>query len=438
MGLFKGKAESPEEMEDAPGAEPGPGGRGRRPGIGGPSRFDRPQGPGAPGRAPGGPPQYQQRYRRDSRRGRHVDDRIDRGTEPGEGEGEEEEQPESWKVTAFGLVRDVTIAVIIMLIIIGAMWGYTKNWPPMVVVESASMMHAEESSVGVIDTGDLVLVKKIDSRSDITTYFEGKSKNYKMYDEYGDVIIYKKDGGADTPVIHRAIFWLEYDEEATMSDPSNAGSSIPQVAHFNIPELNLFDLRGDLRNPSVGTEIDSNFPAYAEGEQDGPLVINLGRIYELMKNDPHSGYITKGDHNPISSIDQYQTSTPVKVDWIIGKAKGELPWFGLIKLYVSGSLEENPAPPNSVNMLIFTIALLIIIPISIDVAYAAYVNRKKAREEERLGMVREEPLPPGRRGPERGGPPVFRGRGGGGKNETSGRPDEPDQMKGQRRSGFRR
>ena len=80
-----------------------------------------------------------------------------------------------------------------MFILIGSMWGYTQNWPPMVVVESESMMHAEDSEVGVIDTGDLVLVKKTSGRGDITTYIEGKKRDYKTYGEYGDVIIYAGD-----------------------------------------------------------------------------------------------------------------------------------------------------------------------------------------------------------------------------------------------------
>jgi signal peptidase len=359
--------------------------------------------------------------RRDSRRGGRR----------GEPEPEEEEEEDSkqakraeWKSTGMGLLRDVSIAVIIMLILIGSMWIYTGNWPPMVVVESESMMHDEDSEVGVIDTGDLVLVKKVDGRGDITTYYEGKKDDYKTYDDYGDVIIYKKDGiGPDeaadlglesakyTPVIHRVLLWLEFDKDATDSDPRGIG-------HFNIPELNLFDITGQ-------RVIDENFPAYAKGDKNAPLILDLDQIYERMRHNPHSGYITKGDHNPVSnpnglaSIDQYQTSEPVEVDWVIGKAKGELPWFGLIKLYVSGSLDD--PPPRSVNMLIFTIALLIILPIIIDVAYSLYVNKRKSDKGEDKEEEEEEPTD--RRGRGRGGGPGFDGQRGPGPPD---RPDRPD------------
>jgi signal peptidase I len=181
------------------------------------------------------------------------------GREPLDKEDEEEEEDEEktdFKASALGLLRDVTIAVIIMVILIGSMWGYTQNWPPMVVVESESMMHAEDSEVGVIDTGDLVLVKKIGSRGDITTYFVGKKQDYKTYGEYGDVIIYKKDGGKETPVIHRAILWLEYNKTATDAD-----NRMPKVGHFDIPELGRYDLTGQI-------QVAENFPAYNKDDQD--------------------------------------------------------------------------------------------------------------------------------------------------------------------------
>jgi len=316
---------------------------------------------------------------------------------PGSEEAEAERKARL-KSSAVGLLRDVTIAVIIMLIIIGTLWAYTGNWPPMVVVESSSMMHGEDSDVGVIDTGDLVLVKKTEGKKDITTYFEGKNKDYKTYGDYGDVIIYEKDGinpdeAADmglnpdfyTPVIHRVILWLEYDEEDN---------------NFNIPELNLYDL------PLDGTvTVDMNFHAHNVNDEDGPLTLDLEDIKNRMGNDIHSGFITHGDNNPREAIDQLGTSSPVKPDWVIGKAKGEMPWFGLIKLYISGNINDrNPAPPSSVNMLIFTIALLIVIPIAADIGYSYYMKRKGSDEDDEPEEEEETGRPGGPpRGPRSGG-----------------------------------
>jgi signal peptidase len=348
MMLFKTTREEPDEDEEPKAVASPPKSRA---GEGGPS--ERP-GDGGRGTEPGS---HRHRHRR-----RHDEE---------EEEDDEEEIKTSRKETAKELLRDIAIAVVILIIFIGSIWAYTGNWPPVVVVQSGSMMHGTDSEVGVIDTGDLVLVKSIDGKSDITTYFEGKEKDYQSYDEYGDVIVYKKNGEDPdrvTPVIHRVLFWLEFNAAATVADPD------PSAGHFNIPELGMEDVTGEV-------VIDTNFPSYAVNEKDGPLIVNLNRIYGLMRADPHSGYVTKGDNNPIGNIDQYSTSTPVKVEWIIGKARGEMPWFGLIKLYASGSIDGEP-PPSSVNMLILTLAVIIIVPISLEMAYSVYVNQKKARDEE--------------------------------------------------------
>ena len=45
----------------------------------------------------------------------------------------------------------------IALLIFG-LWAHTGSMPPLVVVESESMMHDEKGEVGAIDAGDLILV----------------------------------------------------------------------------------------------------------------------------------------------------------------------------------------------------------------------------------------------------------------------------------------
>ena len=79
-----------------------------------------------------------------------------------------------------------------MLLIIGIIFAYCRVWPPMVVVVSGSMEHPpplpEEprSYIGVIDTGDLVLVKKVNKVSDIITYVEGEKTGYHhQYHTFG-------------------------------------------------------------------------------------------------------------------------------------------------------------------------------------------------------------------------------------------------------------
>ena len=115
-------------------------------------------------------------------------------------------------------LRDAAVAAAFVTLVLLAMFAYTGLWPPLVVVESNSMMHGDDnhSNIGTIDTGDLVLVKKVNSLSDIETYMDGQVSGHKTYGDYGDVVIYKRGGlDAITPIIHRALIYLEINSDGT-------------------------------------------------------------------------------------------------------------------------------------------------------------------------------------------------------------------------------
>ncbi len=292
-------------------------------------------------------------------------------------EDEEEEQEEKVSLGRYllSLGRDILIAVIIMVIIIGGLYWYTGNWPPMVVIESNSMMHGDDSNVGTIDTGDLVLVKSINNRKDITTYVEGKKNDYKTYGSYGDVVIYKKNGLDDTPVIHRAVVFIEYNDSGY-----NVHSKLWEYGSWDIPSMGLYNVTSfwiaDYEPDHINLTVDLKI-----------ILTNFQRT----GHEPHGGFLIKGDNNP--QVDQVSNLAdregvpvePVKDDWIVGRAEGELPWFGLIKLYISGETNEpNKAPPEtSKNMLIISIALIIIIPIILDILFSIISNRREKRKKER-------------------------------------------------------
>jgi signal peptidase len=308
---------------------------------------------------------------------------------------EDKEEISPWRSAAWDLIKDVIIAFIIVIIIIGSIYVYTGNWPPVVVVESDSMQHSDtESFLGVIDTGDLVLVKKIDSRNDVVTYMEGKRIDHETYSEYGDVLIYRKNGYTETtPVIHRALVWLEYNETSHTFD-------IPELKYHDNgtgEEGDWYVLGGEQRWYNLsGTVVLKDI-----GYDHLPVSINLGSIlasYQTQGVDPHSGFITLGDHNG-GSYDQggsmadfkSQRVRPIKPEWVIGKGRGELPWFGLIKLWFGEDTKDNAedAPSNSWTMLYITLLLIIAVPICIDIFLILLERRKAKMEEEQESEEKE-------------------------------------------------
>ena len=229
-------------------------------------------------------------------------------------------------------LREALLAIGLVLLILGSLWIATGQFPPMVVVESGSMMHdTEDGSLGAIDPGDLVLVMN-PNRVDIVTYVEAMDEGnqnfgYTSHGMEGDVIIYSKNGGSDTPVIHRAILKV-------VSNNTQEGEKTWDVLGTSLRNVN-----------SVNLTI--NYPCNYHGG-----TYNL-EIIDWKPN--HSGFITTGD-NPNSNgckIDQLAATgqdgrnglkdesgnpvTAVKDEWIIGVASSEIPWIGAIKLFTSNT-----------------------------------------------------------------------------------------------------
>ncbi|WP_458209667.1 S26 family signal peptidase [Haladaptatus sp. NG-SE-30] len=161
-------------------------------------------------------------------------------------------------------------------------------WPPMVAVESGSMEPQMER-------GDLILVMDEDrlagdgSHADtgVVTYRAGEQSGYREFNNPGDVIIFQPDGNSrETPIIHRAMFWVEAGED--WYDEAN--------------------------------------PDYLDG---------AGSCRELPNCPaPNAGFVTKGDNNgAYDQADSFQpNSSPVKPSWIVGKAKLRIPWLGWVRL----------------------------------------------------------------------------------------------------------
>jgi signal peptidase len=319
---------------------------------------------------------------------------------------EEDEKP--FRSAFWDILKDVIIAFIIVIIIISSIYIYTGNWPPVVVVESDSMQHSDdESFLGVIDTGDLVLVKAIESENDVIPYMKGKRTGHETYGEYGDVLIYRKNGYTDTtPVIHRAIVWLRYNQTGNSFD-------IPELKYHNAGEdEDWYVISGENRWYNLsGSIVLRQIGFDAKDRRD--IIINLGNIlnnYAVSGVEPHSGFITLGDHNR-GNYDQNMLPDghqgrvrPVRPQWVVGKARGELPWFGLIKLYFQDNSITDRAPQNSFTMLYVSLILIFAVPITIDIILILYDRRRermvgfekerdieKSSEEE---IIEEEEPPP--------------------------------------------
>ena len=257
------------------------------------------------------------------------------------------------------LIRDIVVALLLVLIIISALWSYTGQWfgTPMVAIESGSMMHLNEpfGRIGTIDAGDMVLLVTVNSRSDISTEVEKDPDNFH-YGMNGDVIVYRPYGDVDRDqIIHRAMCWVDYHEEYDTYTIKEYG--LYNVTKINIPNLGLNDWTHPRR------DLDGN------------------------QITPHSGYFTQGDNpNTNDRVDQAAggiCNEPIKLSWVSGKARGELPWIGTLNLLfndiVGGKNTLGNVPGDSLTCLVILIIVLISIPISLDL-YSYYKERKKQQQ----------------------------------------------------------
>src|SRR5437879_9207923 len=120
---------------------------------------------------------------------------------------DDEEDENFWK----GLGRDLLVAAIIVVVFLAAIYAYARVWPPLVVVESASMQHSsQESFLGVIDTGDMVFQQAAPTRADVVTYLEGRASGYSTYGDYGDVIIFRDRKSTRLNSSHRCISYAVF------------------------------------------------------------------------------------------------------------------------------------------------------------------------------------------------------------------------------------
>ncbi|MFB6296195.1 MAG: S26 family signal peptidase [Halobacteriales archaeon] len=184
-------------------------------------------------------------------------------------------------------LREFFGSVLLVAVIGLLLFAISGVWPPMVAVKSGSMEpHMQRGDLVFVMDEDRLPPEAAIEGSGVATYQSSVETGYRRFGNYGDVIVYRKNGRADaTPIIHRTRFWVAdgenwYDRANRSFVNGNSCEAIP------------------------------NCPA------------------------PHAGFITKGDSN--GQYDQISgISGPVKPGWIKGTAEFRIPWLGHVRLELS-------------------------------------------------------------------------------------------------------
>ncbi|MDP6199154.1 MAG: S26 family signal peptidase [Candidatus Poseidonia sp.] len=301
------------------------------------------------------------------------------------------------------LVLELALAVGMIACLVGAMFIHTGSMPPLVVVESKSMIHDEAGEIGSIDAGDLILVHNQPSDT-IITFAEATDRTnnaygYKQHGLEGDVIIYAKNGEEGTPIIHRAIMRVMAEE--TVLPDRTASTPCPEEATYDEVRIAEDGLAGSciLTWTVPGTTVTNvtNVTVHFNGSQAGyydckrPAHAGIEAYLVVDQWVPrHEGMLTLGDNNKCS-VDQGAEAVrgsagvhspsgvvgPVRDTWVLGVAGGEIPWLGTVKLMVGGpdSYGTRDVPNGSFVALFSLIALVVFTPQGMEYMFRRWLNK---------------------------------------------------------------
>jgi len=250
-----------------------------------------------------------------------------------------------------GFAAIMAIAVLLFFALMASLTVYAGMWPPLSVVESNSMQHDDErSQLGVIDTGDLVLVQESDGE-DVVSYVEGRAIGHKSFGDYGDAVIFRPMGDDDRkPIIHRAVLYLEPVGDSQWRADALANH---EPVKWSVEE-------GD--HDAMGGVLTLQDYGHASVE----LRVDLDRL------DRGAGFITHGDRNHRAGdgfVDQVEggpmDGSLVQKEWVISKPTVEIPWIGSISLLLRGVNVEQ-VPLNSVVSAVVLLAALVALPFAAE------------------------------------------------------------------------
>lgn len=269
-------------------------------------------------------------------------------------------------------LRRLAVVVVVAVACLSSLFLYARTWPPLAIIESGSMQHSNQTSyIGVGDTGDLVLVRATPRPGDVVTYVEGRARGYGTYGDHGDVVLYRSPTSG-MRIIHRPMFRMVWNETAGGFDiPSLL--ALPRGVAWNVSQSQPLALKaGD--NVTLH---DVGFRA---------LTVRFfirAFVHEVVADrctTENPCYVTMGDYNAPG----YDPAL-IRHSWLLGRARGEVPWLGLLKLFIVGTYEwgDPRVPGNSWTSLLTLLVLLIVVPVVGDVIWL--LRRRRQGPEETRG-----------------------------------------------------
>ncbi len=226
------------------------------------------------------------------------------------------------------------VAFVVVAVVLGAFLAYLDSWPPAYVVISDSMQHGSGDHLGYLNAGDVVFAQNVPTSS-IVPYVVGAETGVRSYGEPGDVILYYPNGQTSTtPIIHRAILFLSW-------NPSNHT--------YNATDLNNFPCSDNSSAPS--SYVSATPHRCATTGLGGGEALTLNNVaarssaltigFGSAALGSHSGFLTLGDNN--TNYDQAlgenltaAISSLVEPAWVLGVARGLIPWFGAVEMILYG------------------------------------------------------------------------------------------------------
>lgn len=211
--------------------------------------------------------------------------------------------------------------------------------PTFTVVTSQSMQHERSSQIGIIDTGDMVVLKNADlverdEYGHLISYVEGSKIGFSSFGEYGTVVVYERDNAEANPIIHRLILWIGF-------DPDTGTWYAPSLSDY---DADLWDCSGE---DAAWNHLSGILTLKEIGYNSKTVSINLNL---LASQSGKSGYLTMGDNKENNYFDQLKlVINPVSEDSINAVAWMEIPWGGIPKLLTSGKKDViDRWVPNSI------------------------------------------------------------------------------------------